>query len=203
MTSRVMMISPAISAALREARFDDGCPLDATGAARARSAAGSLPAAQRVLVSPTARCRETASALGFDGTVDGTVESAPAGLDVGGWRGRTLADVSADAPEAVALWLADPTAAPHGGESVHQLCERVSAWLDEAARFPGRTVAVVEPEIVRAAAVRALGAPEPAFWRIDVPPLTVTEFSGRAGRWNATFGRPLGHTEGGDQGSSR
>ncbi|MGW1498068.1 histidine phosphatase family protein [Streptomyces mirabilis] len=198
MTSRVMMISPAISAALREARFDDGCPLDATGVARARSAAGSLPAAQRVLVSPTPRCRETVSALGFDGAV----ETAPAGLDVGGWRGRTLADVSADAPDAVALWLADPAAAPHGGESVRQLCERVAAWLDEAARFSGRTVAVVEPDIVRAAAVRALGAPESAFWRIDVPPLTATEFSGRAGRWNATFGRPLAQAEGGDQGST-
>jgi broad specificity phosphatase PhoE len=193
-----MLISPAISASLREARFDDGCPLDATGTALARSAAGSLPAAQRVLVSPTSRCRETASALGFDGAVD----TAPAGFDVGGWRGRTLADVSADAPDAVALWLADPTAAPHGGESVHELCERVAAWLDEAARFSGRTVAVVEPEIVRAAAVRALGAPDSAFWRIDVPPLTATEFSGRAGRWNATFGRPLGPAAGGDQGST-
>ncbi|MGW0415528.1 histidine phosphatase family protein, partial [Streptomyces collinus] len=38
MTSRVILISPAMSAALREARFDDGCPLEAGGAARARSA---------------------------------------------------------------------------------------------------------------------------------------------------------------------
>ncbi|MFD5762207.1 histidine phosphatase family protein, partial [Streptomyces sp. NPDC127044] len=126
-----------------------------------------------------------------------------AGLDGGARRRRTLAADSADAPDAVALWLADPTAAPHGGESVHQLCERVAAWLDEAAGFSGRTVAVVEPEVVRAAAVRALGAPESAFWRIDVPPLTATEFSGRAGRWNATFGRPLGPAAGGDQGSTR
>jgi broad specificity phosphatase PhoE len=192
MTSRLMMISPAISAALREARFDDGSPLDATGAARARSAAGSLRAAERTLVSPTPRCRETASALGFDDTV----ETAPTGLDVGGWRGRTLADVSAEAPDAVALWLADPTAAPHGGESVLRLCERVTVWLDEVAQLSGRTVAVVEPEVVRAAAVRALGAPESAFWRIDVPPLNAIEFSGRAGRWNVTFGRPLGHAEG-------
>jgi len=37
-----------------------------------------------------------------------------------------------------------------------------------------------------------LRAPESAFWRVDVPPLTATEFSGRAGRWNVRAGRPLG-----------
>lgn len=52
MTSRVMLISPAISAALREARFDDGCSLDASGLRLAEAAAGSLPAAERALVSP-------------------------------------------------------------------------------------------------------------------------------------------------------
>ncbi|MFI5682817.1 histidine phosphatase family protein [Streptomyces sp. NPDC051636] len=191
MTSRVMLVSPAISGALREARFDDGCPLDATGAARARSAAGSLPAADRMLASPTVRCRETASALGLDATA----VAALAGLDVGRWRGRTLAELGADEPQAVAEWLADPAAAPHGGESVHRLCARVGVWLEEAARLPGRTLAVVEPEVVRAATVRVLGAPESAFWRIDVAPLVATEFSGRAGRWNVRLGSALGPAE--------
>ncbi len=80
MTSRVTLISPAMNRSLREARFDDGCRLDASGAAHAESAAGTLPAADRVWVSPTARCRETASALGL------TAMEAPelGGLDVGG-----------------------------------------------------------------------------------------------------------------------
>ena len=60
-----------------------------------------------------------------------------------------------------------------------------------AAEHDGRTVAVVEPEVVRALVVRVLGAPESAFWRVDVPPLTATELSGRAGRWNLRAGRPL------------
>ncbi|MFC3573616.1 histidine phosphatase family protein [Streptomyces yaanensis] len=188
MTSRVTLISPATNAALREARFDDGCSLDAAGAARARSAAGGLRPAGHALASPTVRCGETASALGLAADT----ETALAGLDMGRWRGRTLGDVSADEPEAVAMWLTDPTASPHGGESVRRLCERVGAWLDAAAEFGGRTVAVVEPEIVRAVTVRVLGAPEAAFWRIDVPPLTATEFSGRAGRWNLVLGAALG-----------
>jgi broad specificity phosphatase PhoE len=46
-------------------RSDDGCPIDAGGAARAESAADALPTADRVLVSPTDRCRETASGHGL------------------------------------------------------------------------------------------------------------------------------------------
>jgi broad specificity phosphatase PhoE len=183
-----MLISPAISAALREARFDDGCPIEAMGAERARSVAGTLPRAERVLVSPTVRCRETASAL----RLDAAAVPELGGLDMGLWRGRTLGEVGADDPEGVALWLADPAAAPHGGESLQALCERVAAWMDEAAEFSGRTLAVVEPEIVRAVTVRALAAPVSAFWRLDVAPLTATEFSGRAGRWNVGLGRALG-----------
>ncbi|MFF3615317.1 histidine phosphatase family protein [Streptomyces sp. NPDC002580] len=191
MTSRVFLISAAISEALREARFDAGSPVDAAGlrTARAAAEAGAVPAGARLRVSPTARCRQTAEALGLDGGVD-----APelAGLDVGRWHGATLAEVSAKEPEAVARWLADPSSAPHDGESVRAFCDRVTEHLDSAAEFDGRTVAVVEPEIVRALTVRVLGAPDSAFWRVDVPPLTMTEFSGRSGRWNVRAGRPLG-----------
>jgi broad specificity phosphatase PhoE len=181
-----MLISPAMNAALREARFDDGCPLDPSGLRVATAAAGTLKSPDRAWASPTVRCRETAAALGLD------IEEAPgpAGLDVGRWRGAALTEVSADEPEAVARWLTDPESAPHGGESVRALCDRVARWLDTAARDGGRTVAVVEPDVVRAVVVRVLGAPESAFWRVDVPPLTATEFSGRGGRWNVRVGGP-------------
>ncbi|MDT7843148.1 histidine phosphatase family protein [Streptomyces justiciae] len=190
MTSRVMLISPAISEALRQARFDDGCPLDASGLRSAKAAAGTLPTAHRVCSSPTLRCRETAGALGLDAL------DAPelAALDTGRWRGSTLAEVGAAEPEALTRWLSDPEAAPHGGESVAALCERVGAWLDRLAEVDSesvRTIAVAEPEIVRAALLHALGAPRSAFWRTDVPPLTAVELSGRAGRWNVRMGRPL------------
>lgn len=187
MTSRVLLVSPAMSASLRQARFDDGGSLDAGGAARARSAAGSLPSAARVLASPSARCLETAAALGLEGVPVPEL----AGLDVGRWRGRTLDEVGAAEPDAVGRWLTDPGYAPHGGESVRELCARVGRRLAGARDLEGRTLAVVEPEVVRAAVVEALGMPVAAFWRLDVPPLTVTELSGRAGRWNLRLGRPL------------
>ncbi|MET7451993.1 histidine phosphatase family protein [Streptomyces sp. NPDC005574] len=188
MTSRVTLISPAVSRSLREARFDDGCPLDEAGAARARSAEGAFRRPDRAVASPTVRCAQTASALGLDASAVPDL----AGLRVGRWQGRTLGEVGAQEPEALVSWMTDPSAAPHGGESVRELCDRVTAWLGSAAEAAGRTVAVVEPEIVRAVVVRILGAPEPAFWRVDVPPLTAVTVSGRAGRWNVRIGEPLG-----------
>ncbi|MEV6479737.1 histidine phosphatase family protein [Streptomyces sp. NPDC051576] len=188
MTSRITLISPAMNRSLRETRFDDGAPLDPSGRAGAESAAGSLRAADRVLVSPTARCRETACALGLAAAP----EPELAGLDMGRWRGLTLDEVMAREPEQLMSWLSDPDAAPHGGESVRALCERAARWLNAAAAFEGRTLAVVEQEIVRALAVTVLGVPGPAFWRLDVPPLTATDLSGQSGRWNLRLGRELG-----------
>ncbi|GGV07223.1 phosphoglycerate mutase [Streptomyces filipinensis] len=176
-----------MTASSRQARFDDGESLDEGGAARARAAAGALPSAVRVVTSPSARCRETARALGLEG---GPTREL-AGLDAGRWRGRTLEEVGAAEPEAVGRWLTDPTCAPHGGESVRDLCGRIARWLADAQAVQGRTVAVVEPEVVRAAVVDALDLPASVFWRLDVPPLTVTELSGRSGRWNVRLGRPL------------
>ncbi|MFF0383884.1 histidine phosphatase family protein [Streptomyces sp. NPDC004286] len=186
MTSRLVLVPPAIGVALREARFYDGSSsIDEAGAARARAAAGAVPEAARIVLSPGARCRETAEALGLRGVV--AAELAP--LDAGRWRGRALAEVAAAEGEALARWLADPECAAPGGESVRAVCARVGRWLESVPE--GRTVAVVEPEVVRAAVVHALGLPAEAFWRLDVAPLTATELSGRAGRWNLRLGRPL------------
>ncbi|MBL1084498.1 histidine phosphatase family protein [Streptomyces actinomycinicus] len=187
MTSRVVFVSPATSPSLRQARFYDGDSIDGIGAAHARAAAGSLPAAARAVVSPSVRCRETAETLGLDGTAVPELGA----LDVGRWRGRTLEEVGAAEPEAVGRWLTDPRWAAHGGESVQDVCERVGRWLDGVQDGDGRTLAVVEPEVVRAAVVHALGLPAAAFWRLDVPPLTATALSGRAGRWNLGLGQPL------------
>jgi broad specificity phosphatase PhoE len=187
-TSRVILISPAMNPALRQARFDDGTTsLDESGAATARAAAGSLRPPTRVLTSPSTRCRETAAALRFDGLAVAEL----GGLDAGRWRGRTLDEVAATEPEAMGSWLTDPDGAPHGGESVREVCERVGRWLDTAQDEDGRTLGVVEPDVVRAAVVHALGLPAAVFWRLDVAPLTATELSGRAGRWNLRIGAPL------------
>lgn len=189
MTVRVLFVSPVLTASARRGVFGDGDPLDDAGRAQARAAAGALTRADRVVTSPGERCRATAEALGLTG---GAALPELAGLDAGRWRGRELAEVSVAEPAALAGWLADPEVPAPGGESVAEVCARVARWLDGVAAESGRVVAVVEPDVVRAAGVHATGAPPSAFWRLDVEPLTVTELSGRAGRWNVRLGRPLG-----------
>lgn len=190
MTVRVMLVSPAMNAGLREARFEGDGPLDAAGARQARAAANALPPAARCVSASSLRCRETAEALGLG--LRAEPEPALGDWDMGRWRGRRLTEVSESEPEAVSAWLTDPSAAPHGGESLTALCARVGGWLES---LPGDTeslLAVTEPAVIRASMVRALGLPVEAFWRLDVAPLTLTELSGRSGRWNLRCGWPLG-----------
>ncbi|WP_181764994.1 histidine phosphatase family protein [Streptomyces albidus (ex Kaewkla and Franco 2022)] len=189
MTTRVTLISPARNDASDGIRFDAGNSLSDAGLRAARAAAGSLPIAGSNLVSPSARCAETAEALGLEAV---TTADQAAGCDMGRWRGRSLEEVTADEPEGVGLWLSDAASAPHGGESVRQLCARIEAWLAQLAAQQGRVVAVVEPDVVRAAVVCALGAPARSLWRADVEPLTATELSGRSARWNLRTGTRLG-----------
>ncbi|MFE7263608.1 histidine phosphatase family protein [Streptomyces sp. NPDC057592] len=194
MTVQVMLISPPLNAALREARFDGDAPLDAAGARRARTVAAAVPAADRYLRGPSERCAGTADALGLRAGP----EPAVRGWDMGRWSGRRLAAVSTAEPEAVSAWLTDPSAVPHGGESLLNLCLRAEHWLEtvgttESAEGTGghRVLGVVEPAVVRAMMVAALALPVEAFWRLDVAPLTLTALSGRSGRWNLRCGQSL------------
>ncbi|MFF1418401.1 histidine phosphatase family protein [Streptomyces sp. NPDC058280] len=198
MTTRVMFISPAISTALRAARFGEGAgdqdELDAIGLRQAEAVRETFPRAAALYVSPSRRCLRTAEVLGLD------AEPLPglAPCAMGRWQGRTLDEVAAAEPQGVAAWLSDPASSPHGGESLLTLHTRVGHWLDtlttagpEPDDSRGRVIAVAEPDIIRAAVVHSLGATPQAFWRIDVRPLTITELSGRDGRWNLLSGRPL------------
>ncbi|MEV8590420.1 histidine phosphatase family protein [Streptomyces sp. NPDC051180] len=187
MTVRLTLVSPAASEALREVRFDDDTPLDPAGVARAEALAPALAASATAWTSPSARCRATAEALGLRAEPLDEL----AGCAMGRWRGRTLADVAAAEEPAVAVWLSDPSAAPHGGESLRDLRGRVGGWLDALASASGPRTAVVEPDVVRAAVLHALGAGDTASWRLDVRPLTAVHLTGRAGRWNVRMGEPL------------
>ncbi|MCX4985252.1 histidine phosphatase family protein [Streptomyces sp. NBC_00572] len=187
MTVRLTLISPATSGALRDVGFDDDSPLDPEGIARAESLASAVGPSSRAYSSPSARCRRTAEALGLP--AEPVTELA--GCAMGRWRGQTLAAVAAAEEAAVGAWLSDPTAAPHGGESLRALRVRVGAWLDGLRADSGRVTVVAEPDVIRAALVHALGAPDEAAWRLDVRPLTAVHLSGRAERWNLRVGDPL------------
>lgn len=178
MSSRITLVSHSPTSATNRGAFADGEPLDVRGVRWAGDARARLPQAVRVLSAPAPSCRQSALAMGLDATV----EPALADWDLGRWRGRTLDDVAAGDPDAVATWLADPAAVPHGGESRLALLDRIGTWLDSVPD-DGHTVAVTHAAVVRAAVLAVLRASPEAFWRIDIAPLTATEFRGRPGRW--------------------
>ncbi|MFE0206875.1 histidine phosphatase family protein [Streptomyces sp. NPDC058985] len=120
-----------------------------------------------VFRAPTARCAWAARVLG----IGAKAEPALCDLDYGAWRGRTTAEVAATEPCGLSEFLTDPDATPHGGESVRQLCRRVSDWLNDLPPFTAEVVVIAEPVVARAALVHALSEPVRAFWHITAPSL--------------------------------
>jgi broad specificity phosphatase PhoE len=186
-SARLTLVAHASTAATSRAAFGDGEGLERRGAVAAASAANALRRVNRAVCSPAPAAVETAAALGLSPTPN------PALGDwfLGDWRGRTLDEVVADAPAAAATWLADPDAAPHGGETLSALVARVAEWL-AGQDGEGHTVAVTHAAVVRAAVIATLGAPATGFWRIDVAPLTATVLRGGPIRWTVRrSGLPL------------
>jgi broad specificity phosphatase PhoE len=180
MTSRLILICHGSTDAVRKAAFPADEPLDSHGHKAAATLAPHLPAVERCWTSPELRARQTAEALQRDAlTLPELCD-----CDYGSWRGRTFADVLAQEPAAIAAWLRDPAAVPHGGESLMSLAQRVARWLGGQQGTDGRILVVTHATIIRAAIVHAIEAPMQSFWRIDVAPLSITCLSGIGGRWN-------------------
>lgn len=178
MSLRLTLISNATTRAVHYSAFPSDEPLDQNGAEQAQAAAVGFRSFRIAYTSPALRARQTASALGLDVTV----ELALRDCNYGRWAGRSLEDVQAEEPEAVAAWIGEPHAAPHGGESIVTVLQRVATWLD-ARTERGSLVAVTHPIIVRSAIVHVLRASVESFWRIDIGPLRRTEFSHDNQRW--------------------
>jgi broad specificity phosphatase PhoE len=160
--------------AVSAGRFPTDEPLNTQGH-RQVDAAVDLGPADAAYCGPEKRTRQTAELLGVHAVVDPLL----ADLDCGRWRGGVLGGVQ---PAELAIWLTEPARAPHGGESVVDVIDRVRRWMDSLADRRGRFVAVTHPAVVRAAILVALDAPARSFWRIDVAPVsrTVLHFRGHA-----------------------
>lgn len=171
---RLTLVSHAMTDAMSAGRFPTDEPLNSVGH-RQVDASIELGAVDAAYCGPEKRTRQTAELLGLQAEVDTRL----ADLDCGRWRGDVLGGVE---PADLAVWLTDPTRAPHGGEAVVDLIERVRDWLDSVTPRHGRLVAVTHPAVVRAATLIVLDAPPKSFWRIDIAPVsrTVMHFRGHA-----------------------
>lgn len=134
MSNRVILVCHAPTSATRQVDFPLDESLDAHGLGQAREQATSLTQVDVVWSSPARRCVETADALGLQAQTERTLRDC----DYGRWQGRSLTDIAAGEPDAVAAWLGDPAAAPHGGESVLDLIARAGDWLENLRGGPRR-----------------------------------------------------------------
>ena len=182
MAQRLLVVAHGPTAGAREAIFgDSGYLVDA---------AAIYPVTARVAWwrhGPEPASAETAARLGGPG------EAMPrlGTCDFGSWTGRSLADVGAEDPDAVGLWLTNAHAKPHGGESLSELISRVGAAVDETVWPDGQSIVVVCPLVAQALVVHALEGPSEMIFRIDVSPLGRMKLSRSRDSWRLRFDRAV------------
>lgn len=179
---RLTLVSHAMTDAMAAGRFPADEPINSIGRRQVEAAAGlDIRGETRQLAGPEQRARQTALFLGLQATT----EPRLADLDCGRWRGEKLESIQ---PKELEIWLTDPAQAPHGGESIVDLIDRVAGWLASLTEIALtdntlRTVAVTHPAVIRAAILLALDVPPKSFWRIDIAAVSRTLLHFRNGRW--------------------
>jgi broad specificity phosphatase PhoE len=180
--SRLNFVSHAATEAQRRAAFPLDEPILENEIAKMTGLTWKVPASAHICSAPEQRAQQTCRMLGLSATVaDGLRD-----CNYGRWRGQTMDAVETEDQEGILAWLADPSVAPHGGESLEILVARVGSWMDEQ-RAMKHTIAVTHPAIIRAAIVYALQIPVHVFWRIDVAPLTVTDLRFNNNVWTLRY----------------
>lgn len=173
---RLTLVSHAMTDAMAAARFPADEPLNNLGRRQAEAVGAELDRGVRHLTAPERRAHQTADLLGLDAATDPLL----ADLNCVGWQGKRVQDVP---PGDLTVWLTDPTGAPHGGESITDLMQRVARWLNSLAENASPTVAVTHPAVIRAAILVALDVAPKSFWRMDIAPVSQTTLHHRGGCW--------------------
>ncbi|MBU8811884.1 histidine phosphatase family protein [Mycolicibacterium goodii] len=171
---RLSLVAHAMTDAVAAGRFPVDEPLNELG--HRQTDAVEMGAFDTAFCGPEKRARQTAELLGLQAEV----RTELADLDCGSWRGNVLGGVD---PADLAVWLTDPTSAPHGGESIVGLVDRVRRWLQTVSTHRGTLIAVTHPAVVRAVILVALDAPPKSFWRIDIAPVSRTVLHYRGDAW--------------------
>lgn len=158
--------------------------LNANGIAQAEAAAAELSRGpygiQVVVSSPLRRARATAEIVAARLGLEVAVEEGLRETDFGDWEGHTFTEIQRRWPDELAAWLADPSAAPPGGESFEVAARRVQATGDRLVeRYEGKTVlAVSHVTPIKMLLRLALLAPLDALYRmhLDLAALSRIEY---------------------------
>ena len=147
-------------------------PLTDVGVQQAAAAAKRLASADVgvIVTSPLLRAAATAQEVA---AVTGAAVVTDDGFretDFGAWEGLTFAEVGERWPSEVTTWLADPDAAPPGGESFTDVSTRVTAALHRvlADRDGQRVLIVSHVTPIKTLVAAALLAPPAALFRMHL-----------------------------------
>jgi ribonuclease H / adenosylcobalamin/alpha-ribazole phosphatase len=147
-------------------------PLTDVGVQQAAAAAKRLASAGLgvIVTSPLLRAAATAQEVA---AVTGAAVVTDDGFretDFGAWEGQTFAEVRERWPSEVTTWLADPDAAPPGGESFTDVNTRVTAALHRvlADRDGQRVLIVSHVTPIKTLVAAALLAPPAALFRMHL-----------------------------------
>ena len=160
--------------------------------------AGLLPGDAVWVTSDLKRAVQTADAMAAAGlaAADRSTDPRLREQDFGDWHGQDLDALwRASAPFGRhKFWMTTAAAKPPGGESFHDVIDRVTAAVDQLTdRHAGRSiVAVCHGGTIRAALARALGLDADVALSISVENLSTTRLDhmagdGRGGDWRLVY----------------
>lgn len=123
-----------------------------------------------IVTSPLKRARRTAEEVAAATGVPLVADEGFRETDFGAWEGLTFAEARQRWPGEVAAWLADPAAAPPGGESFAAVGTRVKAALARLLAAHERQTVLVVSHVtpIKTLLTMALLAPPAAMYRMHL-----------------------------------
>jgi broad specificity phosphatase PhoE len=176
---RLYLLAAAPTAAQRLLRFPADEGIEAIDPSVARRLLARVGAYSAVWRGPERRAKETAAALGLVASPCDDLRTWSAGA----WSGQAVADVAEHDPEGFQAWRTNPDAAAAGGESLNMLIARVAEWTRAQTPGAGRVLVITDPAVIRAVVVHVLEGEPRTFWRLEVPPLSLSVVQHAHNEW--------------------